>query len=76
MIERTATIQDPAPGTAPGVTLSPDARRTQIVDWLDREGEVGVEVMADRFGVSGMTIRRDLQGVKVFQPKRKGHRHV
>lgn len=42
-------------------TLSPDTRRTRIVDLLEREGERSVEQLSERFGVSGMTIRRDLQ---------------
>lgn len=40
---------------------SPDARRHRILELLDREGEAPVEMLAERFGVSGMTIRRDLQ---------------
>lgn len=41
-------------------TLSPDLRRDRIVKMLDREGEQTVESLAACFGVSGMTIRRDL----------------
>jgi DeoR family fructose operon transcriptional repressor len=42
-------------------TLSPDTRRARILHLLEREGEQGVEQLAERFSVSGMTIRRDLQ---------------
>jgi len=40
---------------------SPAARRRRILELLDREGEAPVDALAERFGVSGMTIRRDLQ---------------
>jgi DeoR/GlpR family transcriptional regulator of sugar metabolism len=36
-------------------------RREQILGLLEREGELTVEALAERFEVSGMTIRRDLQ---------------
>lgn len=42
-------------------TLSPGTRRRHIVALLEKEGERNVEQLAERFGVSGMTIRRDLQ---------------
>lgn len=42
-------------------TLSPDARRQRITEMLDRHGECSIGDFAERFGVSGMTIRRDLQ---------------
>ena len=42
-------------------SLSPEMRRTQILELLDRQGECGIDELAERFGVSGMTIRRDLQ---------------
>lgn len=42
-------------------SLSPDARRRGILELLKREGEAPVDELAERFGVSGMTIRRDLQ---------------
>ncbi len=32
-----------------------------MVQWLDANGECSVDLLADHFGVSGMTIRRDLQ---------------
>jgi DeoR/GlpR family transcriptional regulator of sugar metabolism len=41
--------------------LSPDSRRQQILEGLERSGELSVEALAERFSVSGMTIRRDLQ---------------
>lgn len=40
--------------------VSPDARREQIVVLLERDGEQSIDGLADRFEVSGMTIRRDL----------------
>lgn len=42
-------------------TLSPATRRARILELLEREGEQSVETLAERFAVSGMTIRRDLQ---------------
>lgn len=42
-------------------TRSADARRSQLIELLERRGEQGVESLASHFGVSGMTIRRDLQ---------------
>lgn len=42
-------------------TLSPDTRRERMIKWLDREGERSIDDLARRFGVSGMTIRRDLR---------------
>ncbi|MCC6683263.1 MAG: DeoR/GlpR transcriptional regulator [Phycisphaeraceae bacterium] len=39
---------------------SPDARRNAITELLNRDGEQSVESLAERFDVSGMTIRRDL----------------
>jgi DeoR/GlpR family transcriptional regulator of sugar metabolism len=42
-------------------TLSPDTRRLQITEVLDHQGECSIGDLAQRFGVSGMTIRRDLQ---------------
>jgi DeoR/GlpR family transcriptional regulator of sugar metabolism len=42
-------------------TSSPDSRRAQIIELIELEGEQHVERLAARFGVSGMTIRRDLQ---------------
>ncbi|MGB9620021.1 MAG: DeoR/GlpR family DNA-binding transcription regulator [Armatimonadota bacterium] len=37
-----------------------DERKSQIVEILGHTGRVGVNELAKRFGVSGMTIRRDL----------------
>lgn len=45
----------------PTANLSADGRRTRILALLEGEGEQAVDTLADRFGVSGMTIRRDLQ---------------
>lgn len=42
-------------------TRSAESRRSQLIELLERHGEQGVESLALRFGVSGMTIRRDLQ---------------
>lgn len=41
--------------------LSPDTRRSRIVEMLERDGEQSIDELAECFGVSGMTIRRDLQ---------------
>jgi len=43
---------------------SPNMRRALIVDLLLHQGEQTVEQLAERFGVSGMTIRRDLQDLE------------
>lgn len=40
-----------------------DTRREQIVTLLEREGEQNVDALAERFDVSSMTIRRDLDGL-------------
>lgn len=37
-----------------------NARQAGILDYLSRHGEAGVRELADRFGVSLMTVRRDL----------------
>ncbi len=41
--------------------FSPHTRRGRILAVLDRQGERSIEVLAQEFGVSEMTIRRDLQ---------------
>lgn len=38
-----------------------NARQLQITELVHSDGEYSVEKLAERFGVSGMTIRRDLQ---------------
>ncbi|WP_432799546.1 DeoR/GlpR family DNA-binding transcription regulator [Poriferisphaera sp. WC338] len=43
------------------ITTSPDSRRNRILDLLKKHGECSIDMLADEFGVSGMTIRRDLQ---------------
>lgn len=40
--------------------VSPEKRREQILQLLAQEGESNIDQLATRFGVSGMTIRRDL----------------
>lgn len=42
-------------------STSPESRRSKILGLLERKGELSIEVLADRYSVSGMTIRRDLQ---------------
>lgn len=39
-------------------------RRRRILDVLEREGTVRVSVLADKFGVSEMTVRRDLDALE------------
>ena len=51
MIEQTATSS----------YTSPESRRTRVLEVLSRAGELSVDDLAAEFGVSGMTIRRDLQ---------------
>ncbi len=41
--------------------VSPQARRTRLLEMLEREGEHGIDTLADLLDVSSMTIRRDLQ---------------
>lgn len=40
---------------------SPESRRAEILALLERDGECSIDALAERFSVSGMTIRRDLQ---------------
>ena len=42
-------------------TISPESRKAELLKVLEREGECTIDALADRFTVSGMTIRRDLQ---------------
>lgn len=46
-----------------GPNLTLDTRRGRIMAELDAHGECAVDDLAQRFGVSGMTIRRDLQAL-------------
>lgn len=47
---------------SPSVTyISPEARRSKILEVLDQHGECHIDQLAKWFEVSGMTIRRDLQ---------------
>ncbi len=41
--------------------ISPESRRERIAGLLERDGDCSIDALAERFGVSGMTIRRDLQ---------------
>ncbi len=43
--------------------VSPESRRAEILSLIEREGERTIDTLAERFGVSGMTIRRDLQAL-------------
>ncbi len=38
-------------------------RQSEISQWIARQGECSIEELVERFGVSGMTIRRDLQSL-------------
>jgi DeoR/GlpR family transcriptional regulator of sugar metabolism len=40
--------------------MSQETRQKRICEWLARRGECSIEELAQRLGVSGMTIRRDL----------------
>lgn len=44
-----------------GPAASPSSRKSKILVRLEQMGEQGVEQLAETFGVSAMTIRRDLQ---------------
>ena len=44
-------------------TMSQDTRQKQICDRIARRGECSIEELVKQFGVSGMTIRRDLQSL-------------
>jgi DeoR/GlpR family transcriptional regulator of sugar metabolism len=41
--------------------MSQETRRRQIYEWISEAGECSIEELVQRCGVSGMTIRRDLQ---------------
>lgn len=41
--------------------MSPSERRKRMAELINRTGECAVEMLMDQFGVSDMTIRRDLQ---------------
>jgi DeoR/GlpR family transcriptional regulator of sugar metabolism len=41
--------------------MSQATRQSQILEWISQRGECSVDALVERFGVSGMTIRRDLQ---------------
>jgi DeoR/GlpR family transcriptional regulator of sugar metabolism len=43
--------------------MTPFSRQAGITELLNTEGEQSVEALAERFGVSAMTIRRDLQSL-------------
>ena len=43
--------------------MSQEARQKQICELIARRGECSIEELVERFGVSGMTIRRDLQAL-------------
>ena len=38
----------------------PDRRRAEILEWLNERGSLTIEALAERFGVSAMTIHRDI----------------
>jgi DNA-binding Lrp family transcriptional regulator len=40
--------------------IIPSERQAQIVDWLQMEKRLSIKQLVERFGVSGMTIHRDL----------------
>lgn len=43
--------------------MSQAIRQSQILEWTSQRGECSVDELAERFGVSGMTIRRDLHSL-------------
>ena len=43
--------------------MSQTTRQNQILEWISQRGELSVDELVERFGVSGMTIRRDLQAL-------------
>src|SRR3972149_3045127 len=46
-----------------GVSMSQETRQKQICELISRRGECSIEELVERLGVSGMTIRRDLQAL-------------
>ena len=38
----------------------PDRRRAEILEWLNERGSLTIDALAERFGVSTMTIHRDI----------------
>ncbi len=52
---------DNSSASAVSGALSPDVRREQVLRLLADQPEYSVDALAEYFGVSGMTIRRDLQ---------------
>lgn len=45
-------------------TFSPQTRRQRILERLDSDGECSIDQLVKEFGVSGMTIRRDLSDLE------------
>jgi len=43
--------------------MSQETRQREIYEWIARSGEVSIQDLVDRFDVSGMTVRRDLQAL-------------
>jgi DeoR/GlpR family transcriptional regulator of sugar metabolism len=50
-----------------------EQRQQEILDDLERAGSVSVAALSERFGVSDMTIRRDLEALSARQLLRKVH---
>ena len=43
--------------------MSAKTRQDRICEWLARRGECSIDALVGKFGVSGMTVRRDLQAL-------------
>ncbi len=43
--------------------MNQKSRQDRIAEWIARQGECSIDELAERLGVSGMTVRRDLQAL-------------
>lgn len=48
-------------------------RRRQILEWLSAEGSLGITEIAERFGISKMTVHRDLELLEGRQALKRIH---
>lgn len=55
------------------VDLLPNTRRAQLLAWLREHKRASIDALAERFGVSGMTIHRDLDALAKSGVIRKVH---
>lgn len=58
-------------GETPGRPVSPEERLSQVRDVISERGSVRIDELASRFGVSEMTIRRDLAELETLGVARR-----